>query len=101
VGGLRPHQPVAFPHALARVPVATRSPCWRSSSFGLHLAFAGNYGWHIDELYFVASSRFLDWGYVDYLPLTPFSPASTRPSSRTPSSRCVPFPLRRALPSSS
>jgi len=38
---------------------------------GLQLAFAGNYGWHIDELYFVASSRHLAWGYVDYPPLTP------------------------------
>jgi len=37
----------------------------------LHLAFAANYGWHIDELYFLASSRHLDWGYVDYPPLTP------------------------------
>lgn len=37
----------------------------------LHLAFAPNYGWHIDELYFLASSRHLDWGYVDYPPLTP------------------------------
>jgi 4-amino-4-deoxy-L-arabinose transferase-like glycosyltransferase len=37
----------------------------------LHLATASNYGWHIDELYFLASSRHLDWGYVDYPPLVP------------------------------
>jgi len=37
----------------------------------LHLATAQNYGWHIDELYFVAASRHLDWGYVDYPPVVP------------------------------
>jgi 4-amino-4-deoxy-L-arabinose transferase-like glycosyltransferase len=37
----------------------------------LHLATASNYGWHIDELYFIASSQHLDWGYVDYPPLVP------------------------------
>ena len=37
----------------------------------LHLATASNYGWHIDELYFIASSNHVDWGYVDYPPLVP------------------------------
>ncbi|HET7419502.1 MAG TPA: glycosyltransferase family 39 protein [Candidatus Dormibacteraeota bacterium] len=36
-----------------------------------HLLTAGNYGWHIDETYFVASANHLDWGYVDYPPLVP------------------------------
>jgi len=54
----------------ARVPVAAIAVL-AIVKLGLHLAFAGNYGWHIDELYFVASSQHLDWGYVDYPPLTP------------------------------
>jgi hypothetical protein len=36
-----------------------------------HLVTANNYGWHIDETYYVASSRHLDWGYVDYPPIVP------------------------------
>ena len=36
------------------------------------LAFADRYGWHRDELYYLASSRHLDFGYVDYPPIVPF-----------------------------
>lgn len=34
----------------------------------LHLAAAGNYGLFIDELYFLAASEHLAWGYVDMPP---------------------------------
>src|SRR6185312_2064776 len=54
----------------SRVPVAALGIV-ALVKLGLHLAFAANYGWHIDELYFVASSRHLDWGFVDYPPITP------------------------------
>ena len=35
------------------------------------LPFANRYGWHGDELYFVAASRHLDFGYVDFPPIVP------------------------------
>ncbi len=35
----------------------------------LHLAFAHRYGYFRDELYYMACSRHLDWGYVDQPPL--------------------------------
>lgn len=38
----------------------------------LHLATNNRYGFHRDELQFLADARHLDWGFVAYPPLTPF-----------------------------
>ena len=40
----------------------------------LHLLTANRYGIFRDELYYIACSRHLDWGYVD---MPPFIPAAT------------------------
>jgi 4-amino-4-deoxy-L-arabinose transferase-like glycosyltransferase len=37
----------------------------------LLLVFAGRYGYHRDELYFLQAGRHLAWGYADQGPLTP------------------------------
>ena len=37
--------------------------------FFLHLLVSGSYGYFVDELYFLACSHHLDWGYVDQAPL--------------------------------
>ncbi len=50
---------------LARAPVFAIS----GASVVLLLAFASRYGYHRDELYFLAASRRLAFGYVDQPPL--------------------------------
>lgn len=41
-----------------------------AASLILHLPFLTEYGWFRDELYYVASTRELAWGYVDHPPLS-------------------------------
>ena len=38
----------------------------------IHIAFSGSYGYFRDELYYIACSEHLDWGYVDHPPLSIF-----------------------------
>lgn len=42
-----------------------------AAKLALTMAFAGAYGFHRDELYYLASARHLQWGYTDYPPITP------------------------------
>jgi hypothetical protein len=37
--------------------------------FFLHMLVGGRYGYFVDELYYLACSHHLDWGYVDQAPL--------------------------------
>jgi hypothetical protein len=43
--------------------------CFSLGLFVLHLLFNGRYGYFIDELYYLACSHHLAWGYVDQPPL--------------------------------
>jgi 4-amino-4-deoxy-L-arabinose transferase-like glycosyltransferase len=42
-----------------------------AAKVGVTMAVADRYGWHRDELYYLASSRHPALGYVDYPPITP------------------------------
>jgi len=37
--------------------------------FVVQLAAAGRYGYHVEELYYLAGAEHLDWGYIDHPPL--------------------------------
>lgn len=41
-----------------------------TTTFLIHLATDGRYGYFRDELYFLDAAHHLDWGYVDFAPLT-------------------------------
>lgn len=43
--------------------------CVTAAKFLVHLYAGRHYGYFVDELYFLACSRHLDWGYVDQPPL--------------------------------
>lgn len=51
--------------------VAAILACLALVKLGLHLLTSGQYGYHRDELYYLASAAHLDLGYVDYPPVTP------------------------------
>src|SRR5919201_148282 len=55
---------------LARPPWAALA-VFMAIKVGVTMAVADRYGWHRDELYYLASSNHLSLGYVDYPPITP------------------------------
>ena len=57
-------------HDVTREPVAGALLALTAAKLGLHLATSGGYGIFRDELYYVACSERLAWGYVDHPPLS-------------------------------
>ncbi|MCG8456998.1 MAG: glycosyltransferase family 39 protein, partial [Holophagales bacterium] len=60
-----------------RLPTLDRADWLLASGLGLtklalHLGVLTRYGYHHDELYFLACGHHLDWGYVDHPPLVPW-----------------------------
>jgi len=57
-----------------QTPQASTRIAWliAALAFLLQVAFSGRYGYFRDELYYIACSRHLAFGYVDMAPLTPW-----------------------------
>ncbi len=74
------HEPAPAPDPTgdpAANPTASRAPvAWAGLALVvagkslLNLLAAGRYGWHRDELYYLAAGRHLDLGFVDFPPVT-------------------------------
>jgi 4-amino-4-deoxy-L-arabinose transferase-like glycosyltransferase len=59
------------PLTIRTAPAGRAVPAIAAAATVVLLAFAGGYGYHRDELYFVAAGRHLAWAYADQGPLTP------------------------------
>jgi hypothetical protein len=60
--------------------------------FLVHVAFARNYGYFVDELYHLACAEHLAWGYVDQPSLIAVIGQITRSCSATRCRRFASFP---------
>lgn len=71
------HEAIGGQRLLPHEPGSVKGFNWRPVlglavlKLAMSLPFAGQYGWHQDELYYLASSHHLALGYIDYPPITP------------------------------
>lgn len=72
---------MAVAESTVKTPIASRQTWWSrpaapllviaAAQLAIHLAGNGAYGFHTDELYYIASGQHLSLGYVDFPPVTP------------------------------